>query len=48
VISKEKDQEEEHATTTMEAPNLVEPARRADCEKDTQSQTVCVFARAAT
>src|SRR6266566_9139522 len=48
VISKEKDQEEEHATTPMEAPSRVEPARRADCEEDTQSQTVCVFARAST
>src|SRR5438132_12298808 len=48
VISKEKDQEEEHATNAMEARSRVEPARRADCEEDSQSQTVCVFARAST
>src|SRR5258706_9091888 len=48
VIDQERDQEEEHATRDMEAPSRVEPARGADCEKDSQSQTVCVFARAST
>src|SRR2546429_8183275 len=46
VINQETDQEEEHATRDGEAPSRVKQARRADCEKDSQSQTVCVFARA--
>src|ERR1700730_12581170 len=46
VINQETDQEEEHATTAMEAPSGVKPARRADCEEHSQSQTVCLFARA--
>src|SRR5436309_7910268 len=37
-------EEKEHATIALAATSRAFSARRADCEKDSQSQIVCVFA----
>ncbi len=37
-------EEKEHATVTLAATSRAFSARRADCEQDSQSQIVCVFA----
>src|SRR6266702_7142547 len=39
-------QEEKDATNPLEAPGRTFRARRADCEEDSESKTLCVFAPA--